>query len=127
MKKQSGIASKNRRINQRHVIPYLCSTDEGWGVEERLNNISLSGCSITTPQVYEEGEHVLLHFKEPEYNPLAERTFCLDGFIVWSSADEENRYTYGMYFQPNGGDFLQREMITFQRSFTDLVRSVRDN
>jgi hypothetical protein len=122
MEKSSPINLSNRRAYPRHMLPYLLSTDEGWGMLERLNNISLCGCSISTPQIYAEGEHVLLHFKEPDDSPAADRTFCLDGCVVWSKTNEQNHNTYGMRFQPNCGDFLHHEMTTFQKSFQDHLQ-----
>jgi hypothetical protein len=119
MKTERALRSCNRRGRPRYALPLRLSTDDSG--EEYLYNISLGGCCFSTSRQYQAGDHVLLHFESPLETNDNDRSFCLDGCVLWVRRVDDDCYTYGMVFPPVSGDFLQSEMTVFYKTFTQLA------
>jgi Tfp pilus assembly protein PilZ len=105
----------DRRRHPRLTLPLLFFTDEGHGYREQLQDISREGCRISTPQQYQKGDHVLLHFETAEEQSESDRSFCLHGCVMWSAPIGSRQYAYGMHFTADSSVFFKQEMMHFHQ------------
>ena len=114
---------EERRSHPRYDLPFVVRTDEGEGRDERLVDMSRSGCGLASPVYFSQNEHFLLHFDTPRSAASNHGRFCLHGLIVWRRQVDRNQYRYGVRFPERTSPFFEEMKELADRVMDELISS----
>jgi len=116
------VGKTERRKNTRFVVPLYVWTDEGMGFEEKLLDMSESGCGLKTVVDFSSDDHVIIHFSSPRGKLRNIQQFCLHGTVVWKQQESPNSYRYGITFPTGTSTFFNEQHKTACKVINEMSR-----
>jgi hypothetical protein len=111
-----------RRNATRYIVPLYAWTEEGMESEEKLVDMSESGCGFASPVDFSSNEHVVVHFGTPKGKRLNIEKFCLHGTIVWKKKDSTSSFRYGLTFPAGTSSFFNEQLVFACKTMKDMEK-----